>query len=146
MSAGARPAKAVHEAVALVASAARLVTGTGDAVRLPQAPGYVFTLQTTDLASAVDDTLDVFVQTKLDGTNWTDVVHFTQKVGNGTDASRHVAKITPAALAEAMFEVGSALAAGAVRNLAGDEWRVRWDIVAGAGTHAFTFSVSACRM
>lgn len=144
MAGEARAAKAVYEATTLAASAARTADGNTQAtpVRLPPAAAYVFTFDQTDAGSAVDDTCDVFVQTKLDGTNWTDVVHFTQRLGNGTDAQRGIAKITRAATC-AEFEVGTSLGAAAVRNLFGDEWAVRWAIVTGAGTHTFTFSVTA---
>lgn len=145
MAGEARNPKAAYEATALVASAARTADGNGDPVRLPQADAYAFVFDQTNAASAVDDTLDVFVQALLDGTNWVDVVHFTQKLGNGTDAQRHVAKIC-SQLATAEFEVASALAAAGVRNLIGDAWRARWAIVTGAGTHSFTFSVTAIPM
>ena len=114
--------------------------------------GITFTLDVTAAATDAQDLLDVYVQTKLDGTNWTDVVHFTQVLGNG-GAVRHIGKVT-AQLAETMFEVGSALASGAVRNMLGDDWRVRWDVTeagppgatsgSGVGLLAFTFSVTAC--
>jgi len=85
------------------------------------------------------------VQTKIDGTNWLDVAHFTQCLGNG-GALRYVTKVI-ASVATAEFENGAALGAAAVRNLLGDEWRVRWTHTdAGVDNGSFTFSVVACPM
>lgn len=135
-----------HYARTLLASAARTATSTGEAaVRLPRADAYAFTLVVTAAATDAGDTLDVFVQTKLDGTNWTDVVAFTQVLGNG-GAKRYIAKVV-AALAQDDFEVGSALSAGEVRHLIGDEWRVRFAIAdVSTDDASFTFSVSAIPM
>src|SRR3990167_7236070 len=118
MAGEARTAKAAYEATTLAASA------------------IVFVFDQALAGSAVDDTCDVFVQTKIDGANWVDVVHFTQRLGNGTDALRSVAKIRASA-AMTEFENATALGAAAVRDLIGDEWAVRWVIVTGAGTHSF---------
>jgi len=140
-------AKQVHDKVTITASAAVTVTGNDAAVTLM--PGLVnafsFVLDVTAAATDAGDKLDVYVQTKIDGTNWVDVVHFTQVLGNG-GAKRYVAKIVAdAALAE--FENGSALGAAAIRGLLGDEWRCRWVVVdAGTDNASWTFSVVACPM
>lgn len=138
--------KKAHDTKEVLASAAQTETGQGGSVRLAErVDALAFVLDVTAAATAVDDTLDVYIQTKLDGTNWLDVAHFTQVLGNG-GAKRYVAKLT-AALATAEFENGSALGEAAVRNLLGDEWRARWDITdAGTDDASFTFSVSACPM
>jgi len=134
-----------HDATALVASAARTETGNGTSVRLPgMTNAMAFTLAVTADESTAADLLDVYVQTKLDGTNWTDVAHFTQHAGN-TGAARYITKVT-AQLATAEFEVGTALGAAAVRNLLGDEWRVRWAVVDDSQAASFTFAVTACPM
>jgi len=135
-----------HDATELLASAARTdATGNGSAVRLAgMVNGFAFTLDVTVDESTAADKLDVYVQTKLDGTNWTDVVHFTQHDGN-VGAKRYVAKIV-AQLAQAEFEVGSALAEANVRHLLGDEWRVRWAITDDSQAASYTFSVTACPM
>jgi len=86
----------------------------------------------TAAATDVGDLLDVYVQTKIDGTNWLDVQHFTQVLGNG-GAKRYVAKVASGA-AVTEFENGAALGAAAKRDLIGDDWRVRWVIVDDAGT------------
>jgi len=137
--------RALYESATLLASAARAVTtgANGDEVRLPVAPAYGFVLNLTAAATDAEDTLDAYVQTLVNGV-WVDVVHFTQMLGNG-GAKRYFAKVS-AGLAEAMFENGSSLAAGAVRHLCGDAWRVRWVIVDADADGLFTFSVSAVPM
>lgn len=142
------PARAQYLATTLLASAARTDTaGTnGDAVRLPDAPnGYAFVLDVTAAATATGDTLDVQVQTLIDGTNWVPVCSFTQVLGDG-GAKRHVGKISSNG-AQTMFEASASLAAGSIRNLCGDAYRVRWVIVDATTDNAsFTFSVTAIPM
>lgn len=136
----------VHEQVTLATASAVDSTSTGTtAKRLPGwARAFAFTLDLTVDESTASDLLDVFVQTKLDGTNWTDVVHFTQHAGNA-GAKRYIEKVA-ASPAFAGFEVGTALGAGAVRDLIGDDWRVRYTITDDSGSAAFTFTVHACPM
>lgn len=140
------------EPVTLVASAASTATSTGTtAVELltrfgggtPAVPltAIAFVLDVTAAATEVGDTLDVYVQTKLDGTNWVDVVHFTQILGNGS-TKRVFAKIEPPTAMTA-FENGTALGAAAVRALFGTQWRCRWVVVDGNANASFTFSVVA---
>lgn len=140
-----RPAKKAHEAVMLLESAARTETGTASSsVRMPVMQAAAFVLDVTADESTANDTIDVFVQTKIDGTNWVDVVHFTQHAGNA-GAKRYTAKLT-SHLATTEFENGTALGAAAVRHLIGDEWRVRWDVTDDSESASFTFSVAACPM
>lgn len=139
--------KQSHDAVTLLAAtttAAGAVDEAGSAVRLPgMVNAMALVLDVSAAATDAGDTLDVKVQTKIDGTNWIDVVSFTQVLGNG-GVKRHVAKIV-AGLAEAMF-ADAALAAGSVRHLLGDEWRVKYDQVDADSDGSFTFSVTACPM
>src|SRR5579884_1843729 len=105
-----------------------------------------FVLDITSANAAVGDTLDVKIQTMLDGPHgatWTDVIHFTQALGNG-GAKRFFAKLV-CPVAEAMYEDHSnGLAAGSIKNHFGDLWRVTYTIVdGGAHGQSFTFSVSA---
>lgn len=127
----------------LLASAGRAATaGTaGSTVYMPaSAPGYGFVLDVTAAATDANDTLDVTIQTLVDGTNWVNVVAFTQVLGNG-GAKRHIGKIN-GGQAQAMFEGSAALSAGTVRNWCGDAWRARWVIVDPTGSNAlFTFAV-----
>jgi len=103
----------------------------------------VFIADITAAATVAADTLDLYIQTQLNGVDWLDVVHFTQLAGDG-GAKQFIAKIVSDA-AEADFEVGSALGASAVRNLLGDAYRVRWDVTVD-GTLSYTFSVIAAPM
>lgn len=136
------------EPVELLASGAVTATSTGtDAVRLFEglnhAQACVFVLDLTAAATDVDDTLDVFIQTRIDGSNWVDIVHFTQVLGNGLDDLTYIAKVA-AADGEPEFEIGTALAANTVRNLLGIEFRTRYDVVdSGDSDQSFTFSVTA---
>lgn len=140
--------KADHDATAVLASMTQADAETGafgSAVRLAgMVNGFAFILDVTAAATDVTDTLDVYVQTKIDGTNWVDVVHFTQVLGNGGE-KRYIAKIA-AGLATTEFEVGAALGAAAVRNLLGDEWRVKWVTVDADADASFTFGVTAIPM
>lgn len=135
-----------EQATELLASAARTdstspangsaVTGKG------KYSVVMFELDVTAAATEAGDTCDVFVQTRIDGTNWLDIVHFAQATGDG-GATRQIAKIF-ANVAEAEYEVGTALGAAAVRNILGDEYRVRFVIVEVTGDNSsFTFSVTA---
>jgi hypothetical protein len=137
------------DAVTVLASTTQTGVGTGNGTTDVYLPGMVngmaFVLDLTAAATDANDTLNVFVQTKIDKTNWLDVVHFTECLGDG-GALRYVAKIN-ADIAQAEFEVATALGAAAVRNLLGDVWRVRWAVVDPTGANAaFTFGVTACPM
>lgn len=101
--------------------------------------GLVLELDVTAAAAASGDTMDVTVQTLMDGTNWIDVCHFTQLLGNG-GAKRYLAKIS-ATEPQAMFEVATALTAGNVRHLIGDRWRVQTVLVDG-GAHGQSFTLA----
>lgn len=128
--------------ITLQAAAAQTATGNGSAVDgLGEFEQATWQLELTAAATDVGDTLDVFIQTTVDGTTWLDIVHFTQMLGNG-GAKRYIAK-TNAAQPLTMIETGTALAAAAVRNLFGDQYRVRWAITDADADCSFTFSVKA---
>lgn len=131
----------------LAASEARTADGDGSAVQIltplgePER-GMAFVLDVTAAATEAGDTLDVKIQTKMDGTNWVTVGAFTQVVGNG-GAKRHFLKIVNTE-PQAAFENATDLAAGSIRHLFGKEWRASW-VIADASTDnaSFTFSVTA---
>lgn len=131
--------------LAPVTTATGAVTASGTAVHIPAThSGMAFVLNVTAAATAAGDTLDVKVQCRLDGTNWTDVVAFTQVLGNG-GALKHVAKISASA-AQTMF-ADAELTAGNVRNLLGEVWRVSYaQVDDGTENASFTFGVTACPM
>jgi hypothetical protein len=133
----------------LLASAVRTTAGAdnGSAVNAPggHVQAIVFTLDVTAAAAGGGDTLDVLIQTDLDGANWVDVVRFSEVVGGG-GAKRFTEKIK-AAVKEDGFEIGSALTVGTTRDLLGARYRVRWNLAdAGGGVQSFTFGVTACPM
>ena len=99
-----------------------------------------FELDVTSAANAANDTLDVTIQAKLDGTNYVDVVHFTQILGNG-GAKRIIAKIVRD-LAQAQYDGLTAPAAGAERHTYCDVLRVKAVVVSGTAA-AFTYTVLA---
>ena len=130
----------------VLASEARTASGTGGKVLIPEhQTAVLLTLDVTAAATDAGDTLDVTVQTLVDGTNWVDVAAFTQVVGNG-GAKAFTAKIIgDAALAE--FDHSASLSAGSKRDLIGDAWRAKWTVVdSGDGDQSFTFSVHALPM
>ncbi len=138
-----RPENKVYDQRLLLhASGAETATGNGT-IDDGQLPGRIdalaAVLDITADEQAADDTFDCFVQTKLDGTNWLDVIHFEQHLGNA-GAARYVAKIV-APGAVGAFDVSDTLASGSVRHLLGTVWRCRWVIVNGTAAE-FTFTVT----
>ena len=124
----------------LLPSAARVVTGIGDVVVLDGFAVLYLQLDVTAAATDAGDTLDIFLQTTIDGTNWVDIYHFTQAIGTG-GAKRYFGKVMfDAALTE--FENATALGVAAGRSIAGSQYRVRWEIVE-VDAAGFTFSVTA---
>jgi len=80
--------------------------------------------------SVVGDTFDLYIQTLFTCSGvptWVDVIHFTQLLGN--DAAVAMFDKIAISLDEGFFEIGTALAADAQRNLIGEKWRCRWDTV-----------------
>jgi len=134
------PGRTIIENQILLPAAVRTATGTGGAVLLDGFEVLLFQLEVTAAATAAGDTLDVFVQTTIDGSTWLDSIHFTQVLGNG-GAKRFISKLS-ASLALTEYEAGSALGAAAVRNIIGSQWRARW-VIAEADDASFTFSVKA---
>ncbi len=139
--------KRSHDVITLasVTSAGAVASTNTDSVRLPgMVNALSFVCDVSAAAADAGDTLDIKVQTKIDGTNWVDVIHFTQILGNG-GAKRFVAKLI-ANTAETLF-LDAALAAGTtVRHLLGDEWRVNYVQVDADANSSFTWTVKACPM
>lgn len=118
-------------------------TGTGTAAFIRDTTaGVLLQLDVTAAATSSGDTLDVKVQTTIDGTNWMDVCYFTQVLGDG-GAKRFVCKVS-ATEPQALFAATTALTAGNVRHVIGDQWRAVWAITDATTQDAsFTFSVTA---
>ena len=132
--------------LATVTTAAGAVNTNSSGVRIPEwEHGVVFTLDVTAAATDAGDTLDVTVQSLVDGTNWLDILHFTQILGNG-GALRFSRKILASSAEATDINHATALAAGDERHFLGDAYRVKYvqaDVNVNA---AFTFSVSALAM
>lgn len=129
----------------LLASAVQLATGnnqpvSGNGVMILDAPNSVLLeLDVTAGGVGSGDTLNVYVQTRIDGVNWVDVAAFSQVLGNAAVKRFYVT--LNASQAMTAFENASVLSAGSTRNLIGNDWAVRW-VIAGSGPPTFTFSVT----
>jgi hypothetical protein len=99
---------------AAVASAARTTTGTSTAFNSDGADSLEATL-TVSAASGTTPTLDVTLETSIDGTDWDTVAAFAQKTAAGSD--KHVF------------------------GPLGDQCRWKWTI--GGTTPSFTFAIAA---
>lgn len=130
----------------LVPSAAR--TGNGNlAVTVPhneRLRSARFQLTISAVGAAVGDTLDVYVQSSIDGgTTYDDFVHFTQALGNGgvkTFLAQWIRDTTPTTALHAPQD--GALASGVSQGPIGPLWRVKWIVVdGGAHGQTFTFAV-----
>lgn len=123
----------------LFESASVSATGTGSLVAtFPLGIEYaLFELDITAAATGGSDTLNVYVQAQVKSGHWVDIVAFTQALGNG-GTKRYFAKIYNGN-AESMFENGTALTAGNIRNLFSDAYRCRYTIGASG---VFTFSLT----
>jgi hypothetical protein len=121
-------------------------TGYGTAFKLPRAifaAAVVLDCDTQGTDSV--DKLDVYLQTKLDGSAWVDAYHFTQIDGNAGAAKYYVGKIeTATSVTE--FETGAALAEATGRDLFGDEWRVKYVVTDADGDSTWSFGVYVCPM
>ena len=131
----------------LLASASRDVTANGAAVGRFQAKECIqVVLDVTAAASAADDELDVVVSVSPDGgTTWLPAVAFPTVLGNG-GAKRYVAELLPkwADPATSTVDISADPSPGDVRPyLLGTHLKAVGTITNGAGTHTFTYGVTA---
>lgn len=121
-------------------SAARTVSGTGDAQTRGGLGRFLIQLDCT-AASGTTPTLNVYIQTTVDGTNWQDVGSFTQV----TVAARRFMRIVAGGLIPGVVEEpqkDASLAAGSVESgPLGKQIRAKY-VIAGT-TPSFTFAVDA---
>lgn len=99
----------------------------------------IMVLQLNVTASVGPTTLNVYLQSSVDGTNWDDFISFTQ-VG-AVSTSRQIAQWDRDAVSASAVHAASdgALTAGTVINgPQGDQWRVKWTLV---GT-SYTFTLT----
>lgn len=105
----------------------------------------VFLLDITAAATDSGDTLDVWIQHSVNGSDWDDFVRFTQAAGNAGPAqyqARWVRDVTPDV--EQGAKNGKAIAAGVTQGPVGHQWRIAWTVTNTSTDDAsFTFSLSA---
>jgi len=123
----------------LVSSTAITASGNGtvEALFPGSISGMVLTCNIASAGSSSGDKLDMYVQTKIDGSNWLDVCRFAQVLGDSTGI-RMMDKIH-ANGSVAAFASTDALAAAAQRDLLGSVYRARWVITSSTDP---TFSAS----
>lgn len=135
-----------HELLASVVAAGVQTTATDPIRGFSPYTSATFVLTLTNAEADADDTLDVYIQRLLpDETNWDDMVHFTQILGNGANDQVFVADVyAGAGGGDERVAADAALAVGTVSDISwGDAIRVKYVIVDPSGTDAtFTFSVS----
>lgn len=132
------------ETVTLAASGARTADGNGSWIYVGgERSKIMWVLDITASATDAGDTLDVFIDVSLDGSNQlANVVHFTQQAGNGS-AATEVATIDALAPGTSTVVVTADASAAAVRpGVTGPYYRARWEVVdSGDGNSSHTFSV-----
>jgi hypothetical protein len=132
----------------LAASAARTPTAGTNGTSYP-CEGFqraLFTLAYTAKATDAGDTCNVYIDVSPDGgTTFFNVVHFTEALGNGTDADTECAVLYANTPGTAVISAAADCASGVVRpTLFGNVVRARWIIVNTSTADAsFTFSVKA---
>jgi hypothetical protein len=132
----------------LAASAARMPTaGTnGTSFSCEGFQRAIIALAYTVKATDQGDTCDVYIDISPDGgTTFWNAVHFTQALGNGTDADAEYAVLFANTPGTAVVSAAADCASGVVRpTLFGNVIRARWVIVnSGTADASFTFSVKA---
>lgn len=135
-------------ALTLAAAAARTdTTGTnGDTIAVDPWERALLICTFTAKSTDVGDTCDVYVDVSPDGgTTWLNAVHFTQALGNGTDAATEYAVLyanTPGV--DIVVATADAASTKVRPTLFGNALRARW-VIADSGTDnaSFTFGVKA---
>jgi GrpB-like predicted nucleotidyltransferase (UPF0157 family) len=134
--------------ITLAAAAARVAGAptTGDTIAVDHWDKALFLCVFTDKKTDSGDTCDVYVDVSPDGgTTWLNAVHFTQALGNGTDAASEYAVLYANTPGTSIVVATADAASTAVRpTLFGNALRARWAIVnSGTDDESFTFSVTA---
>ena len=134
--------------ITLASAVARTPTaGTnGDAIAVDHWDKALFLCVFTAKATDIGDTCDVYVDVSPDsGTTWLNAIHFTQALGNGTDAASEYAVLYANTPGTSIVVATADAASTAVRpTLFGNQIRARWIIVnSGTADASFTFAVKA---
>jgi hypothetical protein len=104
----------------------------GDQADLTHTPKAVYAvLTTTAKATESDDTMDIILETSFDrGDSWVPVGHFTQLLGNGTDAGSEIMVFCRENPGTSAIAVTSDPTSGVVRpSIIGNSYRVRYTVV-----------------
>jgi len=116
-------------------------SGTGSEVLLPKQPTWMqVQLDWTNADTSTSDNLHVFIQTKIDDSNWFDCISFTQVSGTASP-KKSISKIEAQA-AQAEFDISATLSFGSARHIMSTIYRMRWNVVNDTAP-SFTFSVTA---
>jgi hypothetical protein len=103
----------------------------------------VVVLDVTAALAAGGDTLDVYLDSSIDGAIWVNIAHYTQVVGGG--GAKRFVSIHPRSGTATITDVTTDLVAGNLRSFIGSHLRVRETVVnAGAGAQSFTYGMTAC--
>lgn len=132
-----------HYAGTITANAADVIAVTWEG--LWNFKTAIFEYDLTAATTEAGDTLDVFIDTRLYGTRWINIVHFAQSTGT-SEPDRFVAIVNPdSSVMTAPVDVAADASAGAVRHILGDAVRVRYTMVEAAtnDNELFTFGVNA---
>ena len=134
------PAQAASGGQALAAAGSRSASGAGSGVAPVQmADLRAFELNVYSAAGGAGATLDVWIQQCIDGTNWDDIAHYPQVLGN-SGGGQWIATFTVRQRDQAgeMHQMRDAtLAAGqVVDSMLGRCFRAKW-VIAGGGTFGF---------
>lgn len=133
------------ETFTLAASAARTAGANGSWVFFGgERRRLIFLLDITASATAAGDTLNVFIDASIDGTNSIgSVAHFTEQAGDGA-AAKEVAVLDASNPGTDVIVVTTDVAAATTRPaLFGAYYRARWALVdAGGADTSHTFSVT----
>jgi hypothetical protein len=134
--------------IMLAASAARTPTaGTnGDTVLVDPWERLLALVEFTAKATDTGDLCDVYLDVSPDGgATWINAAHFTQALGDGTDAASEYVVLYANTPGTAGIAATSDANSGAVRpTIFGNAIRARWIIVnSGTANASFTFKVRA---
>lgn len=128
--------------VVLASSAAHSTAFTGPAMETGGARTLIIELDITAVTGTTP-TLDVKVQTLVDGTNWCDVAAFTQRT---TGTARQLLRITSSpgtVQAEVACTDGTLAAATIHQGPFGSAFRIKHATPGGTATPTYTYSVTA---
>jgi len=112
-----------YREIELAPSAARTTSSNGDAMPGFSRADVIAATLVVSAASGTNPTLDVVVQHSIDGSNWFDLLTFTQRTAAGSE-----------------LKVASEIQGTTVTAI-GDRLRAKWT-VGGTNTPTFTFKVN----